>query len=108
MKYMLLICADESVEHDLPEGAMEKWLHEVSERGIRVEGYPLRPTSDATTVRMRAGEMQTVDGPFAESKEQLAGYDVIHARDLDEAINVASKHPMAQVGSVEIRPFWQD
>ncbi len=108
MKYMLLICDDESAGNEIPDGAMETWLEEMQRRGIRKEGYPLRPTSDATTVRVRNGAVQTLDGPFAETKEQLAGYDVIECADLDEALEVASKHPVAAVGAIEVRPFWED
>jgi hypothetical protein len=63
--------------------------------------------SDATTVRVRDAEVLLSDGPFAESKEQIAGFDIIECADLDEAIEVAAKHPVAAFGSIEVRPFWQ-
>ena len=66
-------------------------------RGIRLQGNQLRPVSDATTVSVRGGEVLIADGPFAETKEQIAGYDIIDCADLDEAIEVASKHPVAHV-----------
>ena len=62
--------------------------------------------ADATTVRIRGGEVLVTDGPFAETKEQIGGFDVIECADLDEAIEVASKHPVATYGSVDVRPFW--
>jgi hypothetical protein len=108
MRYMLLICADESVEVPADEGNAERWVEEMDGRGVRREGSRLRPVSDATTVRLQRGEVVLSDGPFAETKEQIAGFDIIECRDLDEAIEVASKHPMAKFGAVEVRPFWQE
>ena len=64
------------------------------------------PPEDATTVRVRDGKLLLTDGPFVETKELICGFDVIECRDLDEAIEVASKHPMASFGMVEVRPFW--
>ena|SRR5215218_3833724 len=107
MRYMLLICADESVEVSPEEGSVEPWLEEMQRRGVRRDGSRLRPVSDATTVRLRGGEVVLSDGPFAETKEQIAGYDVIECGDLDEAIEVASKHPVARFGTIEVRPFWE-
>jgi hypothetical protein len=69
-------------------------------------GSRLRPVSDATTVRVRAGEVLLSDGPFAETKEQMGGFDLIECKDLDEAIEVASKHPGAKFGTIELRPLW--
>ena len=73
---------------------------------MRLEGHQLRPVSDATTVS-QSGRLVT-DGPFAETKEQIAGYDVIDCADLDEAIEIASKHPVATFGTIEVRPFWAE
>jgi len=73
---------------------------------VRKHGDRLRPPEDATTVRWRRGEVLVTDGPFAETREQIAGYDVIDCADLDEAIEIASKHSMARFGRIEIRPFW--
>jgi hypothetical protein len=91
MRYMLLVCAGESVEVSPQEGSPEPWVEEVQRR----DGSRLRPVSDATTVRLHGGEGVLSDGPFAETKERIAGYDVIECEDLDEAIEVASKHPAA-------------
>jgi len=87
-----------------------EWVDEVEARGVSEYGERLRPEQDATTVRVRGGEVLVVDGPFSESKESIGGFDVIDARDLDEAIEIASKHPVAAFGRVEIRPFvrWPD
>jgi hypothetical protein len=110
---MLMICRDESVEPSPGERAeigrgMDAWLKDVDGRGVRLLGSALRPVSDATTVRMRGGEVLVADGPFAETKEQIAGFDIIECADLDEAVDVASRHPMARFGSIEVRPFWEE
>lgn len=111
MKYMLMICADESVELTSEEvaamgPATDSWVTEMDGRGVRLDGDRLRPVSDATSVRVRDTEVLIVDGPFAETKEQIAGFDIIECVDLDEAIGVAAKHPMAKYGVIEVRPFW--
>jgi len=114
MKYLLMICRDESVELSPDEQADEDsstqaWVEEMNGRGVRRFGQGLRPVSDATTVRVRDGDVLVADGPFAETKEQIAGFDVIECADLDEAIEVASKHPVARYyGKIEVRPFWTD
>jgi hypothetical protein len=107
MKYLLLICVDESVEVSPEEAAVEPWVAEMDGRGVRLFGGRLRPVSDATTVRVRDGELLVSDGPFAETKEQIGGFDVLDCADLDEAIEVASKHPVARFGRLELRPFWE-
>jgi hypothetical protein len=106
MKYLLLICASESVEVAPAEADATGWVTEMDGRGVRLAGHRVRPVADATTVRVRDGQLDLTDGPFAESKEQMAGYDIIDCADLDEAIEIASKHPVARFGVVEIRPFW--
>jgi hypothetical protein len=111
MQYMLFIATDSEPD---PAGeqndTIEAWLEEGERRGIRQMGERLRPPEDATTVRVRNGEMLVTDGPFAESKEWIAGFDIIECADLDEAIDYASRHPMAHNGRVEIRPFhlWEE
>ncbi len=113
MRYLLLICVDETVQLSLGEGAAmqsatESWVAEMDGRGVRLQGEPLRPVSEATTVRVRGGEMLVSDGPFAETKEQIAGFDLLECADLDEAIEVASRHPVARIGTIEVRPFWSE
>ncbi len=109
MQYMLMICGVEGVEpepsHDNGYG-IDEWVAEMDGRGVRLQGDRLRPVADATTVRVRGGEVLISDGPFAETKEQMVGYDLLECADLDEAIEVASKHPVARFGMVEVRPFW--
>jgi hypothetical protein len=113
MRYMLLVCVDESVQLSPAESAemergTEAWVTEMEGRGVRLQGAPLRSVSDATTVRSRGGEVLISDGPFAETKEQIAGFDILECADLDEAIEVAAKHPVARIGTLELRPFWSD
>ena len=112
MKYMLIHCVAESDE--LPEGGkveeegdLQAWLDEMERRGVLQTGDRVRPTTEATTVRLRNGETLVLDGPFAETKEQVAGFDIIDCADLDEAIEIASRHPCAGLGTVEVRPLWQ-
>ena len=108
MKYLLLICGDESgAEH--AEDGCGGWSEEMLRRGVVRDGAGLRPPSEATTVRVRDDTVLLSDGPFAETKEQIAGFDVIECADLDEAIAVAAKHPVARYyGTIEVRPFWTD
>jgi hypothetical protein len=113
MRYLLMICADESARISPADGAFiqrstEAWVKEMDDRGVRLEGHRVRPVADATSVRVRDGDVIVTDGPFAEAKEQMAGYDIIECADLDEAIEVAAKHPMAQFGLIEVRPFWEE
>jgi hypothetical protein len=108
MRYMLLICGDETLEVSPEEASAEAWVEEMDGRGVRLHGSRLRPVSDATTIRVRDGEVLVSDGPFAETKEQMGGYDLIECADLDEAIEVASKHPVARFGTIEVRPLWEE
>lgn len=108
MKYLMMVCVDptENVEPDAGGYTIEQWVAEMDTRGVRLLGDRLRPPSDATTVRVRRGELSLTDGPFVETKEFMGGFDLLECTDLDEAIEVASKHPMAREGMIEIRPFW--
>jgi len=107
MEYMLFIATDTEPDPAAADGpTVEEWVEEGERRGIRKQGDRLRPPQDATTVRVRKGERLVTDGPFTESKEWIAGYDLIECADLDEAIDYASRHPMARRGRIEIRPLW--
>ena len=105
MKYMMIVCYDPSIEQT--DDNVDSWVSEMDGRGVRLEGRPLDP-GDATTVRVRNGEVLVSDGPFAETKEVMVGYDLLDCANLDEAIEVASKHPVARFGKIEVRPFWVD
>jgi hypothetical protein len=114
MRYLLMICTDEEAQLAVgPEEAAERtaayggFAEEMNRRGVLTGGERLRPTTDATTVRVRDGEVLTSDGPFAETKEQIGGYFAVDCKDLDEAIEIASKIPSARGGSIEVRPIWE-
>ncbi|MGH3760097.1 YciI family protein [Actinophytocola sp.] len=109
MKYLLLICTEgpfDPADHTPEELDAQPWVDELNRRGVHLTGDRVRPAGDATTVRVRAGETLVTDGPFAETKEQMGGFDIIECADLDEAIEIAARHPMAKLGMVEVRPFW--
>jgi hypothetical protein len=106
VKYMLLICADADVAAEHFADGCGGWTEEMIARGVLLpEGGGLRPPADATTVRVRDDSVLLSDGPFAETKEQIGGYCLIECADLDEAIEVTSKHPAAGYGAIEIRPL---
>ncbi|MFC7529999.1 YciI family protein [Actinoplanes sp. GCM10030250] len=108
MKYLMLVCTDPDLTPGQDAGAPsgEDWVREMDGKGIRLMGDRIRPGSDSTTVRVRGGEVLLTDGPYAETKDVIAGFDVLECADLDEAIEVASRHPMAWGGVIELRPFW--
>jgi hypothetical protein len=108
MQYMLLIYHDEQalseIEREECYTEALKLAHELNQNGRYVAASPLHPTSTATSVRVRDGKRLVTDGPFAETREQFAGYFVIEARDLDEALGIAARIPIARLGTVEVRP----
>ncbi len=112
MQYLCLIYKDEQEWQKLPStesarimGEFSTFTDSVKKSGHYVGGNALAPTHAATTVRVRHGKLATTDGPFAETKEQLGGYFLLKARDLNEAIQLAGRIPAARVGSVEVRPL---
>ena len=112
MQYALLIYGDQNGRESMSEEergqvfqAYGAFTQELQASGAMKGGEALQPTETATTVRVRNDETLTTDGPFAETKEQLGGYYLIEARDLNEAIQVASRNPGARHGSVEVRPI---
>jgi hypothetical protein len=114
MKYLCLICAERVMEQ-MTEEVAEQHYQDYTEftEAIRKSGHyigcnRLLPPATATTVRVRGGKVTTTDGPFVETKEQLGGYYLIEARDLNEAIQVAAKIPGAWIGCVEVRPVAED
>jgi len=108
MQYMLLIYHDEqavgAAEREQCYVESTQLARELQSRGQYLASAPLHPTSMATSVQVRGDRRLTTDGPFAETREQLGGYFLIDARDLDEAIDIAARIPMARKGTVEIRP----
>ncbi|MEU9343099.1 YciI family protein [Streptomyces sp. NPDC048278] len=113
MKYVLFICTPVGGTELSPAEIAEdprftSYIQEVRGRDVVRGGARLRPGTDATTVRVQGDEVLLSDGPFAETKEYIAGFDVIEVADLDEAIALASRHPAALAGgSVEVRPVWE-
>jgi hypothetical protein len=108
IQYLMFVCTDPAVDraefdHIDP---VDPWVAETDGRGVRRYGSELEPPGSARTVRVRDQQAIVTDGPFAETKEQIAGFDVLECADLDEAIEVASRHPMARLGLLEVRPFW--
>ena len=114
MRYLLLVCwgtdvmdgqtepgpDDERSEEGFP------WLDDLQKRGIWVLGDQLAPPRRGRSVRVRDGKTIVTDGPFAETKEAIGGFDIIEAGSLEEAVEIAAGHPVAQIGTIEVRPFW--
>jgi hypothetical protein len=106
MKYMMFVCTDPEPDPDRAnEPDIDEWVSENDALGRRLQGMVLAGRSTATTVRVRNGELLVSDGPFAETKELIVGFDLLDCADLDEAIDVARTHPMARGGRIELRPL---
>ncbi len=108
MRFMMLVCVDE--DHTEADAAaapsLADWDTTIEAHGEWVIGDRLRPTEEARTVRVRGGELLVTDGPYTESKEWIAGFDVLEAPDIDAAVAIAAGHPMAYQGRIEVRAFW--
>ena len=104
MQYLLLICGDESAAEHADEGC-GGWTQEMTGRGVLRTTGGLRPPAEARTVRVRRRQLLLSDGPFAETKEQIAGLVILECADLDEAIEAAARHPAASYGTIEVRPM---
>ena len=114
MQYMLLIYDNEKLWQDMPESESaqivadyNKYSAEIVASGHLRAGGRLQASTTATTVRVRDGKTQSTDGPYAETKEQLAGYYLVEAKDLDEAMKLAARIPSARLGTIEVRPVFQ-
>jgi len=105
MRFLMFVTVDPDLVGTTDDDP-QTWVAETGER--RLEGHQLREVSDATTVWPKDGGGTFVsDGPFADTKEHIAGYDIIECADLDEAVEVAARHPVAKFGAIELRPVWQ-
>ena len=114
MRYALLMCTDESAAVGAEERArraeaLEVFTDQMTARGTLLASEQLHRTETATRVRCwDGGDVMITDGPFADTREQIAGLLIVECKDLDEAIEVAAKHPVARFGKLEVRPFWVD
>jgi hypothetical protein len=113
MKFLLFVCWDAEDMNAQAEPSSEAaeeesfpWLDELQARGAWITGDQLAPPRRARSVRMRGGKPIVSDGPFAETKEAVGGFDLIEADSLEEAVEIAARHPVAQTGTVEVRPLW--
>ena len=111
MKYLCLIYDEEKKLHAMPKNEADAFMGEyfgfterIKKSGHYLGGNALQPVQTATTIRLRNGKVSTTDGPFAETQEQLGGYYLIEAKDLNDAIQVAAKIPSSRIGSIEVRP----
>ncbi|HEY2968695.1 MAG TPA: YciI family protein [Casimicrobiaceae bacterium] len=104
MKYLCLVYLEEEKLDDIPDSDCKACGEQLRKNGHHIAAEALQPVHTATTVRVRNGKVSVTDGPFAETKEQLAGFYLIDAKDLNEAIQLAAKIPPARVGSIEVRP----
>ncbi len=107
MRFMMFVATDSNPDAK-PEaqGEIETWVDDLEKSGKRVAGDRLRPAGDAKTVRVRGGRKMITDGPFTESKEVIVGFDILECDSLDEAVEIAARHPMARAGRLEVRAFW--
>lgn len=116
MRYLVLFrAADFRDDYELRPGeldAVRRWCEDMEARGIALTGSPLRPAQEAATVRISGGEVLRTDGPFAETKEVVGGFEVLDCASLDEAIDLVSRHPVAEYGCIELRELspgeWQE
>ena len=114
MKYLLLVCWDaqsmngqaEPDPTDTPDEESFPWLEELQAKGAWVTGDQLAPPRRARSVRVRDGKTVVTDGPFTETKEAVGGFDIIECGSLEEAVEIAAGHPVAQMGTIEVRPLW--
>ncbi len=113
MKYLMFICVAKDVKLTHEQRATvgersEGWAKEMDARGVRVTGHQLRPAAEAKSVRIRDDRLFVTDGPFAETREQIGGFDLLECSTMEEAIAVARKHPVAAFGTIEVRQLWED
>ncbi|MEY9851498.1 hypothetical protein ABH923_001176 [Leifsonia sp. EB41] len=105
MKYMMFVITDSQPDTETDESDVDLWVDPLDASGKRVIGEVLAPQSESRVVRVRDGKRYVTDGPFTETKEVICGFDILEVEDLDEAVEIASRHPMARNGQLELRPF---
>jgi len=116
MKYLMLVCWDTEKMNAQPDPTPDElaklndytfpWLEDVDARGIRLDGDMLAPPRRAATVRVRNGKMNVTEGPFIETKEAIGGFDILECDSLEEAVKIAAGHPVAEAGTIEVRPYY--
>jgi hypothetical protein len=114
MKFLMFVCwdaknMDAQAERDptaAPDEESFPWLDDLQARGIWLMGDQLAPPSRGRSVRVREGKALVTDGPFAETKEAVGGFDILECDSLEEAVEIAAGHPVAQLGTIEVRPLW--
>ena len=114
MKYLMLVCwgtddmnaQTEPDPNEAPADESFPWLDDLQERGVWITGDQLAPPRRARSVRVRDGKTMVTDGPFTETKEAVGGFDIIECDSLEEAVAIAAGHPVAQIGTIEVRPLW--
>jgi hypothetical protein len=105
MKYMMFVVTDATPDTPSDESDVDLWVDDLDSRGKRVIGEVLEKPANAKVVRVRGGKRYVTDGPFTESKEWICGFDILECESMDEAVELAARHPMARNGQLEIRPF---
>lgn len=105
MKYMMFVITDSQPDTETDESDVDLWVDPLDASGKRIIGEVLAPQSESRVVRVRDGKRYVTDGPFTETKEVICGFDILEVEDLDEAVEIASRHPMARNGQLELRPF---
>lgn len=105
MKFMMFVVSDPQPDQPSDESDIDLWVDPLDASGKRVIGEVLAPPAESTVVRVRGGKVLTTRGPFAETSEVILGFDILEVNDLDEAIELAARHPMARNGQIELRAF---
>jgi hypothetical protein len=107
MQFMMFVCSDAEPD-DKPEaeGEVQGWVDDLEKRKKRITGDRLVSKKEAKTVRVRKGKLLVTDGPYTEAKEVILGFDILDCDSIEEAVEIASKHPMARAGRIEVRAFW--
>jgi hypothetical protein len=103
MKYLMLVITDANPDSPIDDSDIDLWVKPLDESGKRIIGDPLMPVAQSTVVKVRGGKVLTTRGPFAETSEVIVGFDLLEVEDLEEAIEIASRHPMARNGQLELR-----
>ena len=107
MRFLMLVIADPELgSTEEPVLTIEEWVAETSSRGVALDGDRLEPASRARTVRRRGGQVHVTEGPFARTRETIVGFDLLECDDMDAAVEVAARHPMATHGTIELRAVW--